>query len=130
MQNNDLLLEGFDVDSGVSEQPVGDTETKQGAINRAKSAYEAYILKNGTPPCYSVGLEGGISTKETNQPMECSAWMVVYNGKTFGSARTATFMLPGRYIDTTPPSATITNPNPTLPNLPCLLQRISCTISP
>jgi len=92
--SSDLLLEGFDVDSGVAEQPVGDTETKQGAMNRAKNAFEAYITTNGSPPSYSVGLEGGISTKEMGQTMECSAWMVVYNGKTYGSARTATFMLP------------------------------------
>ena len=94
LQNNELLLEGFDVDSGVSEQPVGDAETKQGAINRAKCAFEAYIMLHGSPPCYSVGLEGGISTKEINEIMECSAWMVVYNGSSFGSARTASFMLP------------------------------------
>ena len=94
LEKSDLLLEGFDVDSGVSDQPVGDAETKQGATNRAKSAFEAYLSLNGSPPCYSIGLEGGISTKDANETMECSAWMVVYNGKTIGSSRTATFALP------------------------------------
>ena len=52
--------EGFDVPSGVPDQPFGDTETKKGALNRCMAAFEAYKLAHGgTAPSFSVGLEGG-----------------------------------------------------------------------
>lgn len=89
-----LELEGFDVISEVPDQPIGDEQTKQGAINRAHNAYQAYVAKNGIAPSYSIGLEGGISTKDEVKSIECFAWMVIYNGTTLGISRTATFFLP------------------------------------
>lgn len=88
----------YDVPSGVSAQPMTDDETNQGAHTRAINAYEAHILEHNTPPTFAVGLEGGIfqsSTSSTSSSeMHCCAWMVVFNGQQFGSARTATFQLP------------------------------------
>ena len=51
----DLKVEGREVSSGVSPQPVGD-ETSQGAFNRAQS-----LANLGVEAEYFVGLEGGIA---------------------------------------------------------------------
>lgn len=45
----------FDVPSGVSNQPIGDEETLQGAINRARRALEQDLTAD-----VGVGLEGGV----------------------------------------------------------------------
>ncbi|WP_339062157.1 inosine/xanthosine triphosphatase [Tepidibacillus marianensis] len=50
-------LVGFDVPSGVSEQPFSDEETIRGAMNRAKAVMEN--LKDINLD-YAVGLEGGV----------------------------------------------------------------------
>ena len=39
------------------------------------------------------GLEGGVQTVG-GKDLECFAWIVIYNGKSFGYARTASFRLP------------------------------------
>ncbi|HSU80705.1 MAG TPA: DUF84 family protein [Candidatus Angelobacter sp.] len=51
--NSEILT--FDVPSGVSNQPVGDEETLEGAINRARAA-----LKQDPSAEVGVGLEGGV----------------------------------------------------------------------
>jgi inosine/xanthosine triphosphatase len=89
--NPDSVI-GFNVPSLVPDQPIGDKETKQGATNRAKAAYDACLLEKGKAD-YAVGLEGGIQILEDGD-MECFAWMVVYDGKKFGCARTCSFNLP------------------------------------
>lgn len=86
---------GFNVPSLVPDQPIGDAETKQGALNRAKSAYDAYCLLNNMKPSYGVGLEGGIQVlNDGSNDMECFAYMVIYDGKKYGSSRTCSFTLP------------------------------------
>jgi inosine/xanthosine triphosphatase len=72
---------------------MSDEETKSGATNRCKNAFDAYIAQHGVQPDYAVGLEGGV-TLSAEQELECFAWMVVYNGKLFGKARTGAFVLP------------------------------------
>jgi inosine/xanthosine triphosphatase len=98
----------FNVASGVADQPFNDEETLTGAMNRARNAWEEYKNKHGHHPDYSFGMEGGVrsttshthshshSHSSSDQPeeLECFAWMVVYNGKQFGKARTGTFILP------------------------------------
>ena len=42
----DVEAQGFSVESGVSDQPFSDEETKQGAINRAKAALEEGLKIN------------------------------------------------------------------------------------
>jgi len=83
---------GFNVSSDVSDQPMSEIETRTGACNRARNAWNAYTAEVGNPPDYAVGLEGGIINDETE--MICSAWMAVYDGSTMGSARTCSFPLP------------------------------------
>ena len=41
---------GYNVSSGVSDQPIGDKETKTGATNRAKFAYDQYKAEHGAYP--------------------------------------------------------------------------------
>ena len=56
--------------SEVSEQPVGDAETRRGACNRAKHAYDAFKADHGGRAAnYSIGLEGG----STTMAARCSA---------------------------------------------------------
>jgi inosine/xanthosine triphosphatase len=62
-----VTVQGFDVPSGVSVQPIGDEETRSGARNRAVAALDEGIraLKQADRPVRSqevlgVGLEGGV----------------------------------------------------------------------
>jgi non-canonical (house-cleaning) NTP pyrophosphatase len=74
-----LDIQGVSVSSGVPHQPFGDTETKQGALNRAKNAFEAYKKKFGMEPDLSVGLEGGLDyEKDKKGDLWCMAWMAIY----------------------------------------------------
>jgi inosine/xanthosine triphosphatase len=75
------------VASGVSEQPLSDAETLQGALNRAQRA--AQLVPQAD---YWVGLEGGV--EERQDSMEAFAWIVVYTPQLTGKSRTGTFSLP------------------------------------
>ena len=88
-----LSIKGFNVPSGVRDQPMGEAETKQGAINRARAAFAAYESEVGTAPSYSIGLEGGCVI--IDDILECFAYICIIDvsGKQ-GTARTATFALP------------------------------------
>lgn len=92
----EVEVEGFGAPSGVPDQPVGDAETKQGAINRAKVAWKMYCDAHGSQPDYAIGMEGGIDGFDENTTMTCFAYIVIYDGKLdkFGCAKTATFDLP------------------------------------
>lgn len=84
--------ESFSVSSGVSDQPLGNKETRRGAENRAK----AVRLKSPDFDYY-IGIEGGVSMLRGQ--MVAFAWMVILNGKTEGAARTASFFLPPRVAE-------------------------------
>jgi non-canonical (house-cleaning) NTP pyrophosphatase len=78
-----LDIQGFQVESGVSDQPYGDDETKTGAQNRAKAAYHAYRQANNlTWPHIAVGMEGGLewsgSNNNSSSKLYCMAWMALY----------------------------------------------------
>mgnify|MGYP001420678713 CR=1 FL=1 len=53
---------GHDVASGISAQPIGDDETKEGARNRAKAALQLGLTQSKVSPetTLGVGLEGGV----------------------------------------------------------------------
>jgi non-canonical (house-cleaning) NTP pyrophosphatase len=89
--NIHLDIQGFHVPSLVADQPIGDDETKTGAQNRARAAYQAYKEKFNKVPHFAIGLEGGIeiTTSEKTTPdggyvanndddVWCMAWMAVY----------------------------------------------------
>ncbi|KAG7353331.1 inosine/xanthosine triphosphatase [Nitzschia inconspicua] len=118
----ELHLEGFQVESGVTDQPFGDEETLSGAKNRARNAYLAFRAAHGCFPHLSFGLEGGLEwsshilDQEDEDTLWCMAWMAVYGKRKamvvdlfastqskfytadkepiFGLAKTAAFMLP------------------------------------
>ena len=94
-QSSSLLnLIGYDVDSEVSLQPIGDDETKKGAVNRATAAYQAHNAQYGHPPHFSVGLEGGISTKEQgNVPYPLIVYGLFIMLLSFWSISSGTFIL-------------------------------------
>lgn len=85
--NDQVIVEGVSVPSGVSDQPMSDNETHQGALNRTQRAMKDYPDAD-----YWVGIEGGITDSETC--MEAFAWVTVLSKKQSGQARTATFQLP------------------------------------
>lgn len=82
--------EGYDVPSGVNDQPMSSKETLEGATNRAQA------LKNLCPMAdFYVGIEGGIEM--INDTLLASAWIVVTdrNG-TSTLGRSGAFPLPPR----------------------------------
>lgn len=84
----ELSIQGLSVRSGVSEQPVSNEETYQGAYNRARHARRKAPLAD-----FWVGIEGGVA--DTPHGMEAFGWAVVLSkGARRGAARSNTFMLP------------------------------------
>lgn len=81
-------VRGVAVESGVSDQPMSQRETLQGAINRAANARAAQPKSD-----YWIGIEGGI--EQTPQGMSCFAWVQALgrDGRV-GSGQTAVFFLP------------------------------------
>ena len=106
---------GYDVPSGVSDQPWGEQETRAGSLERAQAAHTAHCSAHGGPPDYAVGLEGGAVEERLGDAhpgvagltatVSCFAFMAVLalpaGGATprWGIARTAYFPLPPRVVD-------------------------------
>ena len=84
-------FEGISVPSGVRDQPMSDTETLQGAINRVINA-----KMNTSNANFWVGIEGGIDVQE--EEMEAFAWIVVQSAQLNGKARTGAFYLPKQVV--------------------------------
>jgi len=76
-------IEGVDVDSGVSIQPIGSSETRTGARHRVISARQVRPEAD-----FWVGIEAGIEDNMT------FAWMVIENMHQRGESRSASLMLP------------------------------------
>lgn len=91
--NRPITIHPFDVQSSVRQQPFGDDETLAGAKHRAVSAFDSFFQNFGRKVDYAIGLEGGISSEDADV-MECFAWVVIYDGKSFGQSKTGTFLLP------------------------------------
>lgn len=73
--------------SGVSEQPMTDKETLDGAMNRVAHISEAHPGAD-----FWVGVEGGI--EDRNAEMTAFAWIVVKSQSITGKGRTGAFFLP------------------------------------
>jgi inosine/xanthosine triphosphatase len=77
-----------DVESGVSDQPRSDEETRRGARNRALQAREVHPDAD-----YWIGMEGGIET--IGDQLMTFAWMAALgNDGNISTARTVTLPLP------------------------------------
>ena len=77
------------VPSGVSDQPVGDAETFQGAYGRACGARDLIPQSDAD---YWLGIEGGV--EDLDGEMCAFAWVVVLDGSRCGKARSGAFYLP------------------------------------
>ena len=66
----DLVVDGVQVPSGVSDQPVGEEETRQGALGRALTVLDKYSAAT-----WAIGLEGGITRREDG--IYTNAWCVI-----------------------------------------------------
>lgn len=79
----EVVVEGFDVPSGIAEQPKSDKETKTGAMNRAKATlaeglkkYEVSGFSFAQDQVLGIGLEGGVFEDDEKQ-MWSTVWAVV-----------------------------------------------------
>lgn len=80
-------VQGVSVASGVSDQPLTDAETLQGALNRAEAARAVAPHAD-----YWVGIEGGCELM--GDELTAFAWVVVRSPTQVGKARTGMFFLP------------------------------------
>ncbi len=81
-------IEGIAVPSGVTDQPMNDAETLQGARQRALNARKAYPQAN-----FWVGIEGGVQPLEDD--LLSFAWIAVLDAQgRWGLARSGSFLLP------------------------------------
>lgn len=89
---SEFVVEGISISSGVNDQPMGNKETFQGALNRAKGA------KSERPSAdFWVGIEGG--NIQHGREMEAMAWVVVLSKNKMGKARTAGFFLAPKTVE-------------------------------
>ena len=87
-----FLVEGAAVPSGVSDQPMTDAETLQGARTRAQNAH-----LDRPEADYWVGVEGGCDYME--DALVAFAWVQVLGKHNSGNARTGMFRLPKKVQD-------------------------------
>jgi inosine/xanthosine triphosphatase len=89
---NEFVAIGISIPSGVSDQPIGNKETYQGALNRAEGA------KRTSPNAHFwVGIEGG--NIRHGGEMEAMAWIVILSKDNVGKARTAGFFLAKKTVE-------------------------------
>lgn len=86
--DEEFVVTGVSVPSGVSDQPKTRQETLMGAFNRAENA-----SKTSPDSDFWVGIEGGL--EEVDEGMETFAWIVIKGkeGK-WGKGKTGSFFLP------------------------------------
>lgn len=80
---------GFAADSGVSDQPIGSSVIKKGAIKRARLALESSRSKDAI----GVGIEVGYE-KNKNGLLEMTCWTAVFDGSKEYLAKSHNFLLP------------------------------------
>ncbi len=85
--DEEFAVSGLSVPSGVSDQPMSDAETYQGALNRVNN-----VAQQRPDADYWVGMEGGIEAVDGR--LRGFAWIVVRGRERLGQSRTATFTLP------------------------------------
>lgn len=78
---------GSEVESGVSDQPIGSQVTKKGAQNRARAAYKLGGSDIG------VGLEVGYQ-KRRNGLFEMICWAAIFDGNKYYFAKSHSLLLP------------------------------------
>lgn len=71
----DVEIISCEVESGISEQPLSDEETRNGAKNRALASLATHN-KTNTEEALGVGLEGGVFAQENNE-LWSTVWVAV-----------------------------------------------------
>jgi len=95
-----VAIESVPVDSGVSEQPTGRTETITGAENRAAAVLNAAPSDGATgsdrDAAYDlgVGIEGGVAALDALDDRYLIMWAAVTDGERVGRAAGPSFALP------------------------------------
>ncbi|MEM7282361.1 MAG: inosine/xanthosine triphosphatase [Pseudomonadota bacterium] len=89
--NKPLDVVSVSTDSGVSDQPTTDQETRLGAINRARNAARARPDAE-----FCVGIEGGVEV--IDDQLFAFAWMTVLKDQKVATNRSATLPLPPRVM--------------------------------
>lgn len=84
---SEIKLQGVEVDSGVSDQPMSDDETLLGARTRSENARKIYPAAD-----FWVGIEGGIEIGILG--LTAFAWVVITGKENTGQSRTTSFQLP------------------------------------
>ena len=74
--NEKFLINALKVSSQVSNQPINDKETLQGALNRAINSYKIHPKAH-----FWVGIEGGIENRFGQ--MQAFAWIVIKSLKKY-----------------------------------------------
>mgnify|MGYP001251728750 CR=1 FL=1 len=83
-----IEVAGCHAESGVSDQPMGLEETKEGAKNRALHSKEQIPEAD-----YWVGIEGGLVAVDSN--LYCVAWMcIISKQEKMSLSHTASFLIP------------------------------------
>jgi inosine/xanthosine triphosphatase len=91
--NENIEAYGISSESGVPDQPMGDSETFAGALNRAK-----YVKETAPDGDFWIGIEGGLIENSQGE-MEAMAWMVVLDKLKMGKARTAGFFIAPKTVE-------------------------------
>jgi inosine/xanthosine triphosphatase len=86
-------VESVDVDSGVPEQPQGHAQTREGAVNRARAAYDAGGFDLG------VGIEGGVASFDGVDATFLVMWAAVTDGDRVETASGPAIRLPDAVAD-------------------------------
>jgi inosine/xanthosine triphosphatase len=89
---HEVYVEKVEVNSGVSDQPLSDEETRKGAIIRAKNAKKSFKDAD-----FWVGIEGGIESGDFS--LTAFAWVVILSADKSGESRTTTFQLPTKVAE-------------------------------
>jgi inosine/xanthosine triphosphatase len=80
-------VEVVSVPSGVADQPMSDSETLEGALNRVNNARESMPEAD-----FWIGIEGGVAY--IGGELTAFAWVVVRSKELLGKARSGAFFLP------------------------------------
>lgn len=91
--NESFEIIGVSVESGVPDQPMGEQETYQGALNRVNAASKLHPEAD-----YCIGQEGGL--QEHQGQLMASAWICIKSraGK-LGHGRTGGFIIPEKMAE-------------------------------
>jgi inosine/xanthosine triphosphatase len=97
----EVIVQGYDVPSGISEQPMSDEETRRGAANRAKAAL-AEGLKNfgnlSKEKALGIGLEGGVF--KLGNELWSTVWIAVIDQEgNLHESNGARFKVPSQIAD-------------------------------